>query len=237
MRTSPDGTLAIDGATVRRITTREQIFTFDGRPLAAAFSLDGSRIVAVFPKTILLVDARTGSTLETMELEDIEELDRAMISPDRTTVAGTHSYNTKTTLWNTRDRRSIEVDGNIEGWSPDGRSIVTTFQRARSAIVWDTSAGTRLQTFPGGTNGVRDAGFSPDGAMVVTTNGDGVTRIWDARTGREHDILPRHSGPQVTAAFSADGGFVQVREGRGATSVYPIRFAELLELAKARLPQ
>jgi WD40 repeat protein len=236
MTTSPDGTLAIDGATLRRITTGEQIFTLDGEPLAAAFSLDGSQIVAVFPKTILLVDARTGSTLETMELEDIEELDRAMISPDRTTVAGTHSYYTKTTLWNTRDRRSIEVDGNVQGWSPDGRAIVTTFERARSAIVWDTSAGTRLQTFPGGTNGVSDAGFSPDGSMVVTTNGDGITRIWDARTGREHDILPRHSG-QVAAAFSADGGFVHVVDGRGATSVYPIRFAELLELAKARLPQ
>jgi WD40 repeat protein len=236
MTTSPDGTLAIDGATLRRITTGEQIVTLDGEPLAAAFSLDGSRIVAVFPKTILLVDARTGSTFETMELEDIDELDRASISPDRTTVAGTHSYHTKTTLWNTRNRRSIEVDGDVEGWSPDGRSIITTFERARSAIVWDTSAGTRLQTFPGGTNGVSDAGFSPDGSMVVTTNGDGVTRIWDARTGREHDILPRHSG-QVTAAFSADGGFVHVDDGRGPKSVYPIRFVDLLELAKARLPQ
>lgn len=115
-------------------------------------------------------------------------------------------------------------------------SIVTTLQRARSAVVWDAGTGARLRTFPGGTNGVADAGSSPDGAMVVTTNGDGVTRLWDVRTGREHDILPRHSG-QVAATFSPDGRFLYVLHGPEATSVYPIRLAELLELAKARLRQ
>lgn len=230
---SSDGTLRIEGRQVLDTRDGREVSTLDPseNPLDAAFSTDGTYVLAVFPKEIRVWDVRQRRTATRKELNGIE-LSRARISPDRTRFVGIHNLQSAT-VWDERGDLIVkELNGDDATWSPDGRSILTIYQRERKAILWDAATGRRLYDLPGGANGVDDADFSPDGSQVVTADGDHVVRIWDARTGKEFDSLPSH-GESVSVYFSGDGRTVRVIES-GSESVYPYRFEDLLALAKAR---
>jgi WD40 repeat protein len=99
-------------------------------------------------------------------------------------------------------------------FSPDGRQIVTTDDRA--AQVWDARTYRRMFVlFHGDT--VYQALYSPDGAQIVTIGGDGAVKIWDAATGalvRES----RHDGARLRyfiAALSPDGRIVAAIDTKG----------------------
>jgi WD40 repeat protein/serine/threonine protein kinase len=99
-------------------------------------------------------------------------------------------------------------------FSPDGRQIVTTDDRA--AQVWDAQTYRRTSVlFHGDT--VYRALYSADGARIVTAGGDGTVKIWDAATGalvrelRGGDARLRY----FTAALSPDGRLVAAIDDRG----------------------
>ncbi len=49
------------------------------------------------------------------------------------------------------------------------------------------------------------AGFSPDGARIVSGSDDQTVRVWDAASGKELLVLRGHEGPVLAAGFSPDG--------------------------------
>jgi WD40 repeat protein/serine/threonine protein kinase len=99
-------------------------------------------------------------------------------------------------------------------FSPDGRQIVTTDDRA--AQVWDAQTYQRRFTlFHGDT--VYRAVYSADGARIVTAGGDGTVKIWDAATGAIVREL-RKDGARVRyflAALSPDGRLIAAIDDGG----------------------
>jgi len=104
-------------------------------------------------------------------------------------------------------------------FSPDGRQIVTTDDRA--AQVWDAQTyQRRFVLFHGDT--VYQARYSTDGARIVTAGGDGTVKIWDAATGalvrelrtggaRRRYFLPALSPDgRLIAAIDEVGGIAHV---------------------------
>jgi WD40 repeat protein len=85
-------------------------------------------------------------------------------------------------------------------FSPDGRRLLT--EREDDVVVaWDAATGKELLTFDHKTEGnmakdalsmifsmplslMMSAAYSPDGARVVTANGDKTPKLWEAATGR-----------------------------------------------------
>jgi WD40 repeat protein len=57
----------------------------------------------------------------------------------------------------------------------------------------------------GHTGRVTSAGFSPDGARIVTASDDNAARLWDAATGATLAVLQGHTDPVNGARFSPDG--------------------------------
>ena len=57
----------------------------------------------------------------------------------------------------------------------------------------------------GHTQAVMSAGFSPDGARIVTASSDRTARLWDAQTGAALAVLQGHTGSVNGAGFSPDG--------------------------------
>jgi WD40 repeat protein len=63
--------------------------------------------------------------------------------------------------------------------SGDGRHIVTG-SRDKTAVLWDTASGKKIQTFRGHTGGVSSVALSRDGNVVLSGSIDGTANLWPA---------------------------------------------------------
>ena len=71
--------------------------------------------------------------------------------------------------------------------------------------VWDAASGAELLVLRGHEEPVYAAGFSPDGARIVSGSEDSTVRVWDAASGAELLVLRGHEDAVKAAAFSPDG--------------------------------
>jgi WD40 repeat protein len=70
----------------------------------------------------------------------------------------------------------------VSEWSiPDGARVFTAIAAGEggTARVWEAATGRPLTPPLAHAGGVLSWAFSPDGARVVTANGDGTARVWD----------------------------------------------------------
>lgn len=90
--------------------------------------------------------------------------------------------------------------------------------RGKTARVWAVPGGDSVAAFPGHTEAVNSAVFSPDGARVFTASEDTYLREWNVATGRER--LPRivvgsGQNPLRSVDVDADGGRVAAGKLQG----------------------
>jgi WD40 repeat protein len=88
-----------------------------------------------------------------------------------------------------------------------------------------------LFTLYGHSGTVSSAGFSPDGARIVTASNDRTAKVWDARTGAQLLELKGHTGR--SAGFSPDGTRIVTGGGvaenqPGEVTVWDARSGSLL---------
>jgi WD40 repeat protein/serine/threonine protein kinase len=135
-------------------------------------------------------------------------------SPDGTVLA-TGSAGGDVTLYDAMSGRTIQtLRGHTGGvnaldFSPDGSRLASAAEDG-TARIWSVSTGAGLVILHDPGN-VTDVTFSPDGALVATTNlnDGGHTRIWDAATGEPvRTLRNRHGAPAqgfFSVEFSPDG--------------------------------
>lgn len=110
----------------------------------------------------------------------------------------------------------ILTDDKVNGvtFSPDGKSIVGTFERG-AVQMWNIADGSLTQTFEraaGRSSG--NAMFSSDGTLLVSGSGDRAVRLWQVsdgkllRTFRGH--IENYEGRDMasTVSLSADGSLL-----------------------------
>ena len=85
----------------------------------------------------------------------------------------------------------------------------------KTVRVWDAASGKELLVLRGHEGAVTAAGFSPDGARIVSGSWDNTVRVWDAASGKELLVLRGHEGPVTAAGFSPDGA--RIVSGSGTT--------------------
>jgi WD40 repeat protein len=94
----------------------------------------------------------------------------------------------------------------------DGRWLAVADRNA--ITLWDVASGHLVATFDGHGKGIVDVAFSPDGAYLATSDGEGVVRLWElanSRLIRSFDAEFAHSfGSENAIAFSPDGQLLEV---------------------------
>ncbi len=77
----------------------------------------------------------------------------------------------------------------------------------------------RVQAVLPGAGPVAEAGFSPDGKLVITADGGGEARLFRTDTGRLVHSL-HHGAPLATASFSPDGSLIVTAGSDGSARIW-----------------
>jgi WD40 repeat protein len=149
------------------------------------------------------------------------------ISPDGTTLAlGAQNGSVRLLSLGSGGVRTLKGrhDGPsfVEGFSPDGRTLVTAGFDRGEVIVWDVREGRAIETLEGHRGPVWSRAFSADGHTLYTSGEDGSAIIWDVagdrRLGRPFrtNALDQTRGSSPPFALSPDGRTLAVatRDGR-----------------------
>jgi WD40 repeat protein len=86
-------------------------------------------------------------------------------------------------------------------FSPDGTLAATA---AEDIVLWDARTLTKLQRLPCASF-VWDLRFSPDGAWLLSSHGDGSILVWNVQERELAGSLNGHCAPVRSVAFSPDG--------------------------------
>ncbi|MDQ6652611.1 MAG: hypothetical protein M3Y84_07685, partial [Acidobacteriota bacterium] len=244
--------ILVEGYTVRRwdSTTGQELSAlkvpnsglFPGQGGAyVSFSEDGKRVATGgFDTPTTLWEAETGKQLLKMNGRT------NMAYKVKFNADGTQLSSGGRTRWDLRTGRGLRIaPGPSERMfalpSPDGRLIATFAFNSNTVAVLEIPSGRQLQTLTPASGGgvVRNAVFSPDGTMLVTTYGadeeqrqkpmaglgqsaggiENQVKIWDVKVGRElRTLMLGYSATE--AGFSADGHTVATLGSMGQISLW-----------------
>jgi WD40 repeat protein len=198
----------------------------------AEFNRDGTRILtASTDNTARVWEASSGRQLAVLVHDT--SVEAATFSPDGTRIA-TGSDDGVVRIWaraTGEDWREVmslrsQEDGRMQAgvglalaFSPDGRRIISS-TRDSIAEIWDTRDGRKIIALRGDEGWVRSAGFSPDGARVITASGS-TARVWEAATGREIMVM-RHGDWVNEAVFTRDGASAVTASSDGNVHIWSL---------------
>jgi hypothetical protein len=95
--------------------------------------------------------------------------------------------------------RFAETNLGAMALSNDGQSLAIAADRSGSQIILMDSDGKVREKFDGHGDLVRSLGFSPDGAFLISSGGDGTVRSRDLRNGRNLRELKTKNGTTMVA--------------------------------------
>jgi WD40 repeat protein/class 3 adenylate cyclase len=176
-------------------------------PIFSVFSPDGMRIVTGGGDGVAHVwDAGSGRETATLATGGAP-LQDAAFSPDGHVIA-TASADGSILLWDAQSGiKTAQLAGLGVGvvdiqFSSNGKLLASVTAEGTTKLL-DASSG--VEVAPLKSNGIlRNAVFSPDGALVLTALNDSTARLWKPN-GTEINTLAGHTNRISAAAFSPDG--------------------------------
>jgi uncharacterized protein with WD repeat len=187
--------------------------------LKVFFSPDATLLGVVENSAVVrLYDVATGEELIAFEGHDNRVLDAAF-SPDGTLLA-TASQDRTVRLWDVATGQEVRI---LEGhnsavtsvvFSPDGTALASASGDVR---LWDVESGRQIAIFSIRGMVVAAIGnllFSPDGDVIVTTQGARI-RLWDVASGNELLVIEDEESTRQPGkiVLSQDGSLLAVIRG------------------------
>jgi WD40 repeat protein/serine/threonine protein kinase len=205
----------------------------------AALSPDGRLLAAGDGEgRITLWDARTWRQLRTILAHDSWARGLAF-SPDGRRLASA-GWDGKVIVWDVETGRDVWTQGGGDrvdcvAYSPDGRTLASSWNHDGTVRVWDADDGRVLRTFRAHRQQVFALAFSPgDGSLLATGGSDHRVRLWDTTTWAQRHEFPEHAALVLGVAFGPDGrslavasGDFYLKEHRGELKVWDVATGRL----------
>lgn len=209
------------------------IMNVDQPVKAADFSIDGTKVVAVYFEDSLATiwDATTGQRLAGIRSRTAE-IKSATFSPDGKYILAL-SNSIIPRLWDATTGKLVrELKGHRKEiayaeFNSQGDKILTVSWDS-TAKIWETGTGNLIINLAGHQGVVCYGSFSPDGSKVITTSWDKSCRLWDVKTGDLIAVMKGHTGPVRTAKFSADGRKVVTTSDDITAKIWDVKTGNLL---------
>lgn len=233
---SPDGqrllASSVDGAIRTWNVETGELLSVTGTTLGdgLVFSPDGRLLAAGDNHSNLWVwDAAAGPASEPLlQLHNPPTVLSISFSPDGRTMATGSGFGV-IRLWDVNDGALIgEMQASSNSvrayYSPDGSMLAagsSGFEPDYAVRLWDPITAEIQRTLEGHTTDVRDLEFSPDGGLLASCDGDGVTRLWDPKTGQLLQVLEQ-PWPTYSLAVSPDGGRLAIGGYDGLIRIWGI---------------
>jgi WD40 repeat protein len=120
-------------------------------------------------------------------------------------------------LWDTNSNTQLAIlaeysDGLLCATSPS-EELIAVAQRETIKLI-DGESGAELTTLEGHEDRILTLMFSPDGAILASTDADASVRLWDVATGEQVALIEGHADEIQSLAFSPDGTMLAIGESR-----------------------
>jgi WD40 repeat protein len=206
-----------------------------------AFSIDSHRLAAAGDKFLRIWDV-TGKKIA--ELKHEAAISGPLVCSVSTPFIAITDEHGVVSIWNAEDGSNVDTIAahgaiNSVAFSPDG-TLLATAGEDFTARVYDVRKRRELAVFHH-LDAVLTVSFSGDGKLVVTGSRDQTARVWNIQANEEMVVInhPRQLGnvaPSICAAtLSPDAHYLVTGESSGMARVWPLRPAELIKQAAARI--
>jgi WD40 repeat protein len=116
---------------------------------------------------------------------------------------------------------------------PEGKDGSRPFVAdAEAALLHALFAQREQHVLLGHTDGINQARFSPDGALLATASRDKTARLWDTATGKTIAKLEGHSGQIYWIGFSSDGRRVVTASSDGTARIWDVKTAQAIAVLR-----
>jgi WD40 repeat protein len=201
-----------------------------------AWSPDGGKIVTTsLDASALVWDAESGELSFPLKGHEDQVWDAAW-SPDGNYIA-TDSRDGTARIWDAatgtelfrfRNNQAGESVLNSIDWSPQGEQLLTMGSIYNQ--IWNLPA--QPPNLIGHLEGLKAAGWSPDGQRIATASLDGTARIWEAASGELLRTLD-HAGAVEDLAWSPDSASLATADQGGTVRVWRVDSGASSEMPNA----
>jgi WD40 repeat protein len=247
---SPDGRLIVVGYTdgTYRIWDRgsgTEAFAIEYPPFSeacqplaylATFSADGKLLATAHPcgEGLSIWDVASGQLVSTLRVDEPNRFWGVQFSPDGQLIATQLYEASEIRVWEARTGNVVSV---VEGkqqahfrqtFSLDSRRIVTAALDDGSATIWDIASGSSVRRLHSGDAIQEWVAYSPNGALIVTTDDQFAAHVWDADSGSPVTDLVGHSSWIEAIEFSANSRWIMTTSIDHSVRIWDSSSGELL---------
>ena len=200
----------------RTLTAQRELLAHDGAVTALAFRPDDETLASGSHDGTVRIWSRTQAG-PLAELAGMRGMTAAAFSPDGLRLAIAPQGAGTIELWNPRTverLRVLDAAGAVVHrivFAPDGRRVAASLESSAEnggVRVWGVADGKTEAVLARHERGAVGLAFSPDGATLLTTSGEGTVRLWEAGSGRRLLEIPPEIAIQrveVGAVLGLDG--------------------------------
>jgi len=217
---------------------------------SVAFSPDGTQLAIGGQEKIIILNWKTGTILDSIDIPDSEALQVAF-GPNNTLISS--SFDDKVNVWDlAHNTIKYSVHGTVGfspysfALSPDGKLLVTG--DVRSIQLWDMLTGQNLGSREGPDGGIGIAPttvFSSRGTFLASTGCDefvfegcssGKIIIWKSDSNTPSIISEAHPSWIKGLAFSPDEGTIASMSGEGKINLMNLGDGKIMTAPSLELP-